>query len=80
MSKLLEDEAINPSYYRGDVEAIDAIKAATGPKFEGYLQGAAMKYLWRYRHKGEMEDLNKCKWYLNRLIQELTNDSQTFRP
>ena len=69
-----ENDAINPSYYRTEVEAIDAIKSATGHKFEGYLQGAAIKYLWRYRHKGELEDLNKCKWYLNKLIELLEED------
>jgi hypothetical protein len=27
-----------------------------------------MKYLWRYRYKNGIEDLNKAKWYLDKLI------------
>ena len=53
----------------------DGIEAALGVKgFNGYLQGNAMKYLWRYQHKTEgydkINDLKKCQWYLERLIKE----------
>ena len=38
--------------------------------FEYYLQGAILKYLWRYRYKGKPEqDLQKAHWYLE-LLQE----------
>ena len=34
-----------------------------------------MKYLWRFRHKGKpLEDLQKARWYLDRLIAEYDPD------
>ena len=71
--KLNVDSKINPNYYRnvGDIECIDAIEHATGSPeaFEGYLQGTAMKYLWRYKNKGKEIDLHKCKWFIEKLIE-----------
>lgn len=49
----MSDSVNHPAHYTGgDIECIDAIKAACGEHYEGYLQGNAMKYLWRYRLKG----------------------------
>ena len=42
----------------------------SGEEFSGYLKGNCLKYLWRYKDKGGVEDLKKCGWYLNRLIGE----------
>ena len=72
------DEAVHwPEHYRqGGIEAIDAIKASMSrEQFEGYLTGNAMKYLWRYRHKGRPDqDLKKARWYLDRLIVEVGDE------
>ena len=58
-----------PHYKQGDVECIEAIKAATGDGYQGYLQGNSMKYIWRYRAKGQaINDLKKAEWYLKELI------------
>ena len=58
-----------PHYKQGDVECIEAIKAATGDGYQGYLQGNVMKYIWRYRAKGQaINDLKKAEWYLKELI------------
>ena len=58
-----------PHYKQGDVECIEAIKAATGAGYQGYLQGNIMKYIWRYRAKGQaINDLKKAEWYLKELI------------
>ena len=57
-----------PHYNISGIECIDAIQAATLDGFEYYLQGNIMKYLWRYRYKNGIEDLNKAKWYLDKLI------------
>ena len=58
-----------PHYTQGDVECIEAIKAATGDGYQGYLQGNIMKYIWRYRAKGQaINDLKKAEWYLKELI------------
>jgi len=57
-----------PHYNNGDIETIDAIQSALGNGFEFYLQGNILKYVWRYRHKNNVEDLKKAQWYLNKLI------------
>ena len=69
----MSDPVTSPSHYTdGDVECIDALRSALGPEgFAGYCAGAAMKYIWRYRHKGkEVEDLRKAEWYLSRLRRD----------
>ena len=71
--KTKEDMVNNPSHYnQAGVEAIDAIRAATGEGFEYYLQGNILKYLWRYRYKNGVEDLKKAEWYLKVLIEDAT--------
>ena len=60
-----------PHYNEAGIECIEAIQAATGNGFEYHLQGTALKYLWRFRYKGKpLEDLKKCRWYLDKLIEE----------
>lgn len=42
----MPDMVNHPSHYTaGGVECIEAIRAATGSQFTGYLWGNAMKYL-----------------------------------
>ena len=61
-----------PHYNQSGVECIDAISAATGDNFKYYLQGNIIKYLWRFDYKGKaVEDLNKAKWYLDKLIEHV---------
>ncbi len=59
-----------PHYNKAGIECIDAIRAATGDGYEYYLQGNIMKYLWRYRYKNGIEDLQKAQWYLDKLVEE----------
>ena len=64
--------AVNhPSHYTtGGIECIDAIRAQlTDEGFAAYCQGNTAKYLWRHKHKGGLEDLNKAKVYLEWLIE-----------
>ncbi len=57
-----------PHYKQGDIECIDAIKAAlTEEEYRGYCKGNALKYIWRERHKGGSESLAKAAWYLDRI-------------
>ena len=68
------DPVEQPDHYNnGAIEAIEAIKASMPEnEFRGYLKGNALKYLWRYDYKGKpVEDLRKCKWYIERLIKEM---------
>jgi hypothetical protein len=71
--KILDSSSdpINPFHYKqGGIECIEAIKAATGDGFIGYVWGNVLKYLWRWPKKGGVDDLKKARWYLDRLIQE----------
>lgn len=70
----LADEVNKPSHYRnGSIECIDYLKDNLPPEvFHGYLEGNIKKYLHRWRYKQKpVQDLEKAKWYLERLIKEL---------
>ena len=57
---------INPPYYIGTkIQVSDFIA-----EFKlDYFQGNIVKYVVRHKHKNGLEDLEKAKWYLERLIQ-----------
>lgn len=66
------EQVNHPAHYnQSGVECIDAIDAAVeglDPR-EAFCVGTAIKYLWRFKHKGKpVEDLQKAMWYINRLI------------
>ena len=83
-SPLLADgtDAVNhPSHYTaGKVECIEAIQESMmHEEYTGYLKGNAMKYIWRYRTKGKpVEDLEKARWYLDRLIKAVNGQISIF--
>ena len=62
-----------PHYCAGGVECIDAIESAvTGLSgAEAVLTAQVIKYLWRWKKKNGVEDLEKARWYLDRLIQKV---------
>lgn len=62
------DMVNNPPHYNaGSVECIEAIRSAlTEEEFRGYCKGNALKYVWREKHKGQDESLEKAIWYLNK--------------
>ena len=67
-----------PHYNQTGIECIHAISAATDKGFKYYLQGNVMKYLWRFDYKDKpLEDLQKAKWYLDKLIEEVTADGKS---
>jgi len=64
-------DAIDPAHYRqGDIEVIDFI---VDQDFN-YCEGNVIKYLSRWRIKNGLEDLKKARWYINKLIEEETED------
>ena len=67
------DPVNKPDHYRvGEVEAIDYIAQQLGHGVKDYLLGNVHKYLHRHRFKGQaLEDLRKCRWYLDRLLNEV---------
>ena len=76
--KLTYDNVHAPQHYlHGKKETIDVISdCMTGDEFHGYLKGNILKYVARYKFKGEpLEDLHKAQWYLNRLVKEVSNGS-----
>jgi hypothetical protein len=42
----------------------------------GFLDGNAVKYLLRWRHKGGVEDLRKARHYIDKLIESAKEDEQ----
>jgi hypothetical protein len=73
-------DAINPSHYKvGGIETIDYMKAkSTREEFRGHLRLTALKYLSRagYKHEDVIEDFKKARWYLDRLIKDLEEESK----
>jgi hypothetical protein len=66
----MSEEVNHPARYNvGKVECIDAIESAVSHcnGFEGFCIGNVIKYLWRFKEKGGVQDLEKAKWYLNKL-------------
>ena len=56
-------------YNQGQVECIEAIKAALTPEeFRGFCKGNIIKYIWRERQKGGKDSLKKAEVYLRWLI------------
>ena len=77
--KAAQDNVNNPSHYKqGKVECIEAIQSAlTEEEFRGYCKGNALKYIWRERHKGGTESLEKAAWYLDYLVFRDNDPDQT---
>ena len=70
----MTDNVNHPAHYTaGGIECIDALAAATeGLRgIEAVCTGNAIKYLWRWKRKNGVEDLQKAIWYTERLIKEL---------
>ena len=68
------DPVNRPAHYRqGTVECIDALAAATVGLggLEAVCTANAIKYLWRWKMKNGVQDLEKARWYLNKLIEEV---------
>lgn len=56
-------------YNQGEIDVIEALyKTMPLEAFRGFMKGNIIKYTIRYNLKGGIEDLEKAKVYLNRLI------------
>ena len=59
-----EKDVINPNHYKqGNIEVIDFIL----DQKMSYLEGNIIKYVSRYKFKNGIEDLEKARWYLEKL-------------
>jgi hypothetical protein len=75
----MSDQVNSPSHYKqGRVEAIEVIEdvvAGADDVVSGYLVGQTLKYLLRMWHKGNsLQDAEKARWYLERLISRMKGD------
>lgn len=59
-------------YAKKKIQPVDAMLEWMSPEqVEGFYRGNVIKYIARYKDKNGLEDLEKCKDYLNRLIDFL---------
>ncbi len=66
----MSDPVNHPEHYTsGDIECLDAIKAALGENYKYYVQGNLIKYIWRFPLKNGVQDLQKAQFYLNDLLE-----------
>lgn len=68
----MSDNVNSPMHYQGSggIECIAAIRASMSPEaFQGFCKGNVEKYIWRYDQKAGVEDLEKARVYLDRLIE-----------
>lgn len=74
----MTDNVNHPKHYTaGAVECIDALESlASGYKdpVQAGLAWQIVKYIWRSPLKeNQLQDLQKARWYLDRLISKLDN-------
>lgn len=69
------EEVDHPNHYQSEtgLEAIDVIEAFTFDLkgIEAFCTGNALKYLCRWKGKNGKTDLEKARWYINRLIDHI---------
>lgn len=57
-------------YTNKDIQPWDAMQSwMTEEQFKGFLMGNVIKYIARFQDKGGVLDLQKCKHYLDKLIE-----------
>ena len=68
------DMVNHPAHYKSKkgIEVIDAIEAFTEDLvgIEAVYTGNIIKYVCRYPKKNGLQDLQKARWYLDKLIQK----------
>jgi hypothetical protein len=63
-----------PHYTQAAIEPIDYIRAHS----MSFCEGNIIKYLTRHNHKATpMQDLLKCRFYINKLIEDLEQEYRT---
>ena len=68
------NQKINPSHYKqGDIEVIDFI---LDQKMD-YLTANIQKYISRWRFKDGVCDLKKARWFLDKLIEQQEEGSDS---
>lgn len=64
----VSDTVNHPAHYtQGGIECIEVLEQLAEDGYDFRILNA-IKYLWRYRHKGGDESLRKAIWYINRVL------------
>lgn len=73
----MADMVNHPPHYISEtgMEVIDVIEAFTFDLkgIEAVCTANALKYICRWKHKNGIQDLEKAQWYIQRLIDHLSN-------
>lgn len=71
-SEKMKESVNHPDHYnQGGMECFDVIKAFLGDQaFEDFCVGNVVKYVLRYRHKGQvLDDLKKARFYIDEILK-----------
>lgn len=71
----VKDDVVKPNHYRiGKIEAIDILEdQLDDEELKGAYIGLILKYIFRCKYKNGLSDLEKAKYYLDRLNNTLNN-------
>lgn len=76
----MEDMVNHPKHYisKSGLETIDVIEAFTEDLdgIEAVCTANVIKYICRWKHKNGLQDLEKASWYLNKLINRISNEEE----
>ena len=79
----INDNVNHPKHYKGStsLECFEVMQVAFGKiTIYDFCICNAFKYLWRYKNKNGVEDLNKAEWYLNKAEEmKLFEDDNTLK-
>ena len=72
----MEEHVNHPKHYNETaMECIDAMEIAFGNQaLFDFCRCNAFKYLWRYKNKNGLEDLEKANWYLAKALTIKKNE------
>lgn len=73
------DNVNHPKHYEGKIECINAMQEVLGKDGTiSFCIGNAFKYIWRCRkkHPTPIEDLKKCRWYINKALELLESEDK----
>jgi len=71
LSSMANEYQLGGAHYTNkDIQPWEAMQAwMTEEQFKGFLMGNVIKYIARFQDKGGVLDLQKCKHYLDKLIE-----------
>ena len=73
------DNVNHPKHYEGNIECIDAMQEVLSKNgVINFCIGNAFKYIWRCKkkHPTPIEDLKKCRWYINKALELLESEDK----